>query len=98
METVRLGCGEVLISIAHNMHDPDKVQCEVLITKAEEPQLVGTPSRSLLGQTLEHDDPRILARLRIEHPDGADVLIEKLEKAAENMARHIEQATEGDDE
>lgn len=43
------------------------------------------------GHKLDPDDPRILARFRIVHPDGAAMLISALEYAADEAERRIKE-------
>jgi len=79
-----LGRCKVVIAIAHE--EGSDIENEVLIIDAQgRKACIGEDCGEFANISMENADPRVLARFVVEHPDGAAILINQLEKAVDNI-------------
>jgi hypothetical protein len=85
-KSIVLGKCEVIV--ANAQEEGKGIENEVLILDAEgRSSCIGQPFDELKGERIFNHEPRLLARLVVAHPDGVDVLVEKLESASEAYTR-----------
>ncbi len=87
-KVVYLGTGDYIVATAATEEEVG-VESEVLILRSPVKQEVGESTDHILplGTVIETGDPRTIVRLVLVHPDGADVLIEKLQKVRDAMRK-----------
>ena len=77
---VVLGNGEYIICTAHEVgHSREN---EVLILTADGPHPIDAVCNDFEGASISNDDPRLILRIVIAHPDAAGVLVRAVELAA----------------